>query len=172
MSSPKPLIRPATEADLPAILSLLLTSFRQFSLFSFLYSPLDTNKDAAFDTIWVWRRRLLLGLLDPSVAIIVAEIDEEAPPTLSRTGGEGEEGEEMVEESWRMLEWVKTRGALSQRSTTEKEKMVTGFAIWRVRVGEKIEKRDSAGEKRSWVASLRSKEVLLFIANCVLCIEV
>ena len=55
---------------------------------------------------------------------------------------------------------------------TEKEKMVIGFAIWRVRVGEKIEKMDSAEGKKSWVASLRSKEVLLFIANCVLCIEV
>lgn len=169
MSSPRPLIRPATEADLPAILSLLLTSFRQFSLFSFLYSPLDTNKDAAFDTIWVWRRRLLLGLLDPSVAIIVAEIDEEVSPTLSRTS---REGEEIVEESWKMLEWVETRGALSQSSTTERGKMVIGFAIWRVRVGEKIEKKDSAEGKRGWAASLRSKDILWFIANCVLCIEV
>lgn len=169
MSSPKPLVRPATEADLPAILSLLLTSFRQFSLFSFLYSPSDTNKDAAFDTIWAWRRRLLLGLLDPGVAIVVAEIDEEVSPTLSRTG---EEGGEIAEESWKMLEWVKTRGALSQRSTIEKEKMVIGFAIWRVRAGEKIEKKDSDEGKRSWVASLRSKEVPLFIVNCVMCIGV
>jgi hypothetical protein len=83
----------------------------------------------------------LLGLLDARVATIVAEIDEEVSPTLSRTSGEGGE---LVEESWKMLEWAKTRGALSQRSTTEKEKMVIGFAIWRVRVGEKIDKKESA----------------------------
>jgi hypothetical protein len=55
---------------------------------------------------------------------------------------------------------------------TEKQKMVIRFAIWRVRMGEKIEKIDSPEGKRSRVASLRSKEVLLFIANYVLCIEV
>jgi hypothetical protein len=53
---------------------------------------------------------------------------------------------------------------------TEKEKMVIGFAIWRVREGEKIDKEFAEG-KRSWVSNLRSKEVLLFMANCVLCIE-
>jgi len=107
----------------------------------------------------------LLGLLDPSVAIIVAEIDEEVTPTLSRATGEEEE---MVAESWKMLEWVKTRGALSQRSTTDKEKMVIGFAIWRVRVGEKIEKKVFPEGKRNWVASLRSKEALFMGKLCVM----
>jgi hypothetical protein len=88
----------------------------------------------------------LLGLLDARVAIIVAEIDEGVSPSLSSTCGEGGE---IVEESWKMLEWVKTRGGLSQRSTTEKQKMVIGFAIWRVRVGEKIEKIDPAEGKKS-----------------------
>ena len=111
----------------------------------------------------------MLGLLDARVATIVAEVDEEVSPTLSRTSGEGGE---LVDESWKILEWAKTRGALSQRSTTEKGKMVIGFAIWRVLVGEKIDKKESAEGKRNWVASLRSKEVLLFRVNCVLCIEV
>jgi hypothetical protein len=117
MASPSHSIRPATEADIPAMLSLLLTSFCQFSLFSFLYSPLSTNKDFAFDTIWVWRRRLLLGLLDPSVSIIVAEVGDDVPATLSTPERIGEIGgadeESMVKESWMMLDWVETRGALS-----------------------------------------------------------
>jgi hypothetical protein len=65
MASSEASIPLATEADLPSKLSLFLTSFRRFSLFPVLYSPLSTKKDAAFDTIWVWRRRLLLDFLDP-----------------------------------------------------------------------------------------------------------
>lgn len=84
-SSNAPIVRSATEADILAMLTLLLTSFCQFSLFSFLYSPLNTNKDAAFDTIWVWRRRLLLGLLDPNTTIFVAEVDDSTLPTLVKS---------------------------------------------------------------------------------------
>jgi hypothetical protein len=174
MSSSKPSIRPATEADLPAMLALLLTSFRQFSLFSFLYSPLKTTKDAAFDTIWVWRRRLLLGLLDPSVSIIVAELDEDTLAALVKPEELGERrgvsGDSMVEESWKMLEWVETRGALSQSSTAEKGKMIVGFAIWRVRLGKKIGKNEVVEGWSSWTAYLRSKDAPLLRAN--LCVKV
>jgi hypothetical protein len=156
-------IRPATEADIPAVLSLLLTSFRQFSLFSFLYSPLNTNKDAAFDTIWVWRRRLLLGLLDPNAAIVVAEVDDDVPATLTKTEGDIQRTEDrMVDESWKMLEWVTTRGGLTQKSTADgKGRTIVGFAIWRVRVGEKVEKSETIGGKKGWIAMLRSKDTLL-----------
>lgn len=162
MLSSKARIRLATEADLPAMLSLLLTSFRQFSLFSFLYSPLNTNKDFAFDTIWVWRRRLLLGLLDPSVSIIVAELDEGVAPTLIKPDGRREPGDDsMVEESWRMLEWVETKGSLSQSSVAEKAKIIVGFAIWKVRLGEKAGNSDVVEKPGDWIDNLRS---MLFLS--------
>jgi len=66
-------IRLARESDLTAILALLLTSFRQFPLFDFLYSPLDEDFDVAHDTVFFWRRRLLLDFLDPEASVIVAE---------------------------------------------------------------------------------------------------
>jgi hypothetical protein len=66
-------VRQAREDDLSAILALLLTSFRQFPLFDFLYSPLNKDFSFAQDTLFFWRRRLLLDLLDPEAAVIVAE---------------------------------------------------------------------------------------------------
>jgi hypothetical protein len=87
---PNPTVRPATESDLPALLSLLLTSFRQFPLFSFLYAPLDADLSAARDTVFFWRRRLLRGLLDPRVSIVVAEVAE--GEVLERGRGRGGAG--------------------------------------------------------------------------------
>jgi len=139
-SSSQPLstiiVRSATEADLPALLSLLLTSFRQFPLFAFLYSPLDTDLSATHDTIFFWRRRLLLGLLDPGVTVLVAEIPIDLTEGRSaRPVGEEYEGMDGVEkESWRMLDWVREKG-LRQESRVSHGMVVVGFAIWNLRLG-------------------------------------
>jgi hypothetical protein len=162
MSTPAS-IRLTTEADIPALLSLLLTSFRQFELFSFLYSPLYTNKEAAHDTIWVWRRRLLIGLLDPATNIIVAEIDEGISPTLVKR--EQVEGDGLQEESWRMLEWVTSRGRLSQSSKVIPRKVIVGFAIWRDREGEKVKRDAMQVQKPGLIARLRSKSFLRSILS-------
>jgi hypothetical protein len=130
--TPQVIVREAEETDIPAILSLLLTSFRQFPLFTYLYSPLDENKDAARDTVFFWRRRILLGLLDPSVKIIVAEV----PETLSPAAATSSDTEDLVElESQRMLDWIELNGTLSQASKKTPGGVVAGFAIWRDREG-------------------------------------
>jgi hypothetical protein len=124
-------IRPATESDLPTLLSLLLTSFRQFPLFALLYAPLDTDLSAANDTIFFWRRRLLLELLDPGASIAVAELaDADGVPGRGRGRGE-RQMPDVERESWRMLDWIGARGGLGQESAA----VVVGFAIWNVRVG-------------------------------------
>jgi hypothetical protein len=132
-------IRPATESDLPALLSLLLTSFRQFPLFAFLYAPLDTDLSTAKDTIFFWRRRLLLELLDPGASIVVAELADAEGVVGRERGREGEEGERQMtdveRESWRMLDWIGAQGELSQESWATPGCAVVGFAIWNVRVG-------------------------------------
>jgi hypothetical protein len=136
---PATTIRPATESDLSALLSLLLTSFRQFPLFAFLYAPLDADLSAAKDTIWFWRRRLLLELLDPGAEIVVAEVEEdprkkERPDALVGNG-QLQQLNSVERESWRMLDWINAQGELSQVSTTTPGCLVVGFAIWNVRVG-------------------------------------
>lgn len=67
----------ATPAHIPALIALLLTSFRQFPLFATLYSPLDENLEFASDATWFWTSRLQLELLDPQSSVIVAEIGED-----------------------------------------------------------------------------------------------
>jgi hypothetical protein len=109
-------LRPAIESDVPAITSLFLTSFRQFPLFAYLLSPLNTNLDHAHDTIWYWRRRLIVGLLDPGTQIVVAEAEK---GSLEVVEGRGEAWEQGMQ----TLEWVERNGL----STT---------TIWRVRRGE------------------------------------
>jgi hypothetical protein len=170
MASSKTSIRIATEADLPAIISLLLTSFRQFSLFSFLHSPLCTNKDAAFDTIWVWRRRLLLGLLDPTVSIIVAELDEGVASTLTKHEVVDDcrevRGYSIAEESWRMLNWVETIGSLSQRSAVQNGKIILGFAIWRLRSGVTAARSTVFQKRGSVMANFRSNHAPAVNSGC------
>jgi hypothetical protein len=142
---PTPTLRLATESDLPALLSLLLTSFRQFALFRFLYAPLDTDLSAAKDTIFFWRRRLLLEVLDPGAEVVVAEVEEdlgrEGRPGISVAREDGQQQQQLVgladveKDSWRMLDWITARGELSQASQTTPGSLVVGFAIWNVRVG-------------------------------------
>lgn len=69
----------------------------------------------------------------------------------------------MVDESWRMLEWATTTGGLSRRSKTDgKERTIVGFAIWRLRVGEKVKASEAVGKKKGWIATSRSKGISFF----------
>ena len=127
MNKPQPTIRLARESDIHAILSLFLTSFRQFPLFDYLFSPLNKNLDLAHDTVFYWRRRLIVGLLDPETSIIVAEA-----PKGELRAVEGEEGDERYKQAVDSLEWTERNGL----STTDGKNVVVGFAIWKVRRGE------------------------------------
>jgi hypothetical protein len=123
-------VRPATESDIPSILSLLLTSFRRFPLFTELYHPIDKDISFAHDTLWFWRRRLLLGFLDPGCTILVAEL----PATESGRSRDELQGKE-EERSWEMYDWLTKTVGLSQTVSGGKkeEKVVVGFAIWKTR---------------------------------------
>ncbi|MCJ1272690.1 hypothetical protein MMC21_000477 [Puttea exsequens] len=146
-------VRQAEEPDIPAILSLVLTSYRQFPLFNYLYSPLEYDKDAAHDTVFFWHRRVLLDLLNPTVMILVAEV----PTTLSPTNASPGDGADPVElESWRMLEWVLRNRKLSQASNKMPGSVVAGFAIWKDRLGGRAGPSEKAAvQKTNWINSLR-----------------
>jgi hypothetical protein len=148
-------VRRAEECDLSAILALLLTSFRQFPLFAFLYAPLDHDKDRARDTVFFWRRRVLLDLLDPWATILVAEVPVSLPPTTTTCA---EDADAVTVESWRMLEWVTHKGKLSQSSKLAPGKMVVGFAIWKDRPGHGAGRKTGGNEtaRASWISRLRS----------------
>lgn len=127
-------IRPAHESDLTAILALLLTSFRQFPLFDFLYSPLNKNFDVARDTVFFWRRRLMLDLLDPEASVIVAEAPLDS--LVSVLGGEpDDQNDPIYQKSVAALDWTERNG-LPARSTLNQDNCIVGFAIWRFRKGE------------------------------------
>lgn len=148
-------VRLAREGDLSAILVLLLTSFRQFPLFEFLYSPLDNNFDVAHDTLFFWRRRLLLDLLDPEAAVIVAE----APlDSLVISAGFGD-GDEIYQKSVKAQEWTEKNG-LSTKSSSTKGYSIVGFAIWRFRLGEKVGAEQNPEKiRRSWYNKCRAQMI-------------
>jgi hypothetical protein len=147
-------VRKAEEADIPAISSLVLTSFRQFPLFNFLYSPLYQNIDNAHDTVFFWNRRTLLDLLDPTANVIVAE----APKSLSIPSACPADEDDPVElESWRMSEWVAKNRRLSQDSRKSPGKVVVGFAIFKDRLGCNASPADRATlPKADWISALRT----------------
>ena len=82
------------------------------------------------------------------MSILVAEI----PETWLAIGHVREEGaksdDEVEEESRRMLEWVETKGWLSQVSREREGWLVVGFAIWRDRIPEGAQ-ADAGQESRS-----------------------
>jgi GNAT superfamily N-acetyltransferase len=156
---PIPTIRNATEQDIPAIVSLVLTSFRQFPLFAFLYSPLDDSKDAAHDTIFFWSRRVLVDLLDPAATVQVAELAHESLPTSQAAD---QSDDPIAEESWRMWEWLQQNSRLSQASKSTPGTLIVGFTIWKDRPGV----ADSADKqapvhKATWMGMLRTMLVNL-----------
>lgn len=119
-------VRAARETDIPTILTLILTSFSNFPFFTYIYSPLNTNPDFAYDTVYYWRKRLLLGLLDPETSIVVAEAPAEV------LGGVDEEDESfkrgMVVQEWSEKNISGARGR-------DGAKIVVGFAIWQLNQG-------------------------------------
>jgi hypothetical protein len=166
-------IRLATEDDIGAILALLLTSFRQFPLFDFLYSPLNRDLNFASDTVFFWRRRLLLGLLDPEVSIIVSEAPASSLTTSANAITDEEQNDPIFKQSVRAFEWTERNGLLNV-SPSSTENAIVGFAIWRFRAGEK-EKPDNWPKKpkASWynrcrgnlLSCLRAVILTFFVAN-------
>jgi hypothetical protein len=141
-------VRQALQSDVTAILSLLLTSFRQFPLFYTLYSPIQQNLDNARDTLFFWRRRLVLDILDPDCQVIVAQVSAERFPELVQADLLGEDSERSLQ----MLRWLESDPGVTQRVRREgTETVIVGFAIWRQRNGEAAD--HTAGEKRlSWTS--------------------
>jgi hypothetical protein len=137
MSKPQVIIRLALQSDIPAILSLFLTSFRQFPLFEYLFSPLNKNLDFAHDAVFHWRRRLIVGLLDPETSIIIAEASAEQLQPV-----EGDESDAQYKQAVNTLKWTERHG-LSTTSLTNGKNVIVGFAIWRIRRG----KSDSGGQE-------------------------
>lgn len=163
MASLPPTVRPATEADIPALLALLLTSFRQFSLFSILYSPLDTNPDLASDTIFFWRRRLLLDLLNPCVSIIVAELPSDTSSTLTRPHAVDPSAKDDVQaQSWLMLDWASQHSLPQSSSEGSAKPTVVGFAIWKERGG--LAAKEGEKKKKGWYAKCRG--TCYFFLSC------
>jgi hypothetical protein len=160
----KVFVRAAQECDLDAILALLLTSFRQFPLFDFLYSPLDGNFDVARDTVFFWRRRLLLDLLDPEASVIVAEAPLDAIVNLAKARG-AEDSDSIYKKSLVALDWTETNG-LSTVSVPTAENVIVGFAIWRLRKGEKKDSLNVAAKTAaSWCSKIRGIKLLLLLRN-------
>jgi hypothetical protein len=121
-------IRQAKEDDIPAIIALVLTSFRQFPLFDYLYSPLHEDKRKARDTIWIWQRRILRELLDTTTDVVVAELPASIVPAQHR------EVEDAVElESRSMLDWIRTESTLLRKSRQSRPYQIVGFSIWQDR---------------------------------------
>jgi hypothetical protein len=141
MAPPECTVRVATSSDIPALLSLLLTSFRQFTLFDVLYSPIHVDIDYARDTVFFWRRRLILDLLNPRCTVLVAEQPVSQQP---------QSVPENVQSS-QMLAWMEKQG-LRQESGASR---IMGFAIWKIRgIG-----REDGSDVMSWMSWSRSKHI-------------
>lgn len=151
-------LRQAQESDIPAIISIFLTSFRLHPLFSYLHSPLQENLSFAADTVFFWRRRLQLFILDPSIDLRVVVV----PPEILHTEGlkershtdEDDETQREIRKSWEMLRWANGEGGLRGDNMSTSD-LVVGFATWTVRKGS----QDSNPENipaRGWSGALRS----------------
>ena len=116
-------IRLATREDIPDVVTLVLTSYRRFPLFDFLYQPLHNDINNANDTLYFWDRRMRKTLLDPSSRLIVAEIDSSASPQESSSDERSAD-----KESWRMVDWL-TEKNLGTGVTSGR--IFVGFALWR-----------------------------------------
>ena len=177
-------VRPATRDDIPALTTLMLTSFRQFPLIDRFYWPLRQNPDAARDTVWHWSRRFRAYMLDPSKRVMVAEAvdsDEVSRILASRQGG-SETGDPIVRASWGMLSWSSrfwrtNEPALIQRgrATRKSPYYVVGFAFWFVRDPEPVE-ADSREirivevpeRKQTWLEWLEGKSLLMKSSRVIL----
>jgi len=126
MAATNVVLREATAEDVPALLSLLLTSFRRFPLFDILYWPLHTDKENALDTIYFWGRRLQNALWNASATIVVAEIlTSDTIPDKP-----GTPVNQLDQDSWEMFNWISSIPEFSQHNPAT-GKTVVGFALWR-----------------------------------------
>jgi hypothetical protein len=158
-------IRPATPQDLSALTTLVVTSYRQFPLFNYLYSPLSVNRNNATDTLWFWRRRILLEMLDPNSRVIVAEADQSTLTGVSLDHHEDiENHKDAVEvedprfkESQEMLEWTRRKLGRDPQMTSN-GRVIVGFAIWFVRSPEGGGGPDKPAVRKSWCTVLRGEK--------------
>jgi hypothetical protein len=119
-------LREATTEDIPALLSMLLTSFRRFPLFDYLYAPIRTDQANALDTLYFWDKRLRKTLWDPLSTIIVAEIRDcnlpSAPLEIPTR--------QIDQDSWGMLRWIYSSKPFPL-SDSSSGTALFGFSIWR-----------------------------------------
>jgi hypothetical protein len=120
-------LRQARNTDVSTITSLVLTSFRQFPLFDYLYSPLREDIDNAHGTLFFWSRRVRAAVYDAAAMVMVAEV-----PFDWITAHEGECNKESLE----ILEWTTKSARLSQAQESTRMTIV-GFAIsrWKCAAG-------------------------------------
>jgi hypothetical protein len=155
-------IRPALESDIPTLLTIFLTSFRLHPLFTYLHFPLQANPSLASDTIFFWRRRLKLFILDPRVDLVVLVVPRNVVESQKvREVDEVTEVGEEIGKSWEMLRWAQTEGGLGDDK--ESEEVVVGFATWAVRKG--LLDADPDVPTRSWIDALRGLMSLLSTSN-------
>lgn len=132
------ILRPAGFTDINAIISLVLTSFRHFPLFDYLYEPLRSNINYAHDTVFFWNRRLRIGLCDPNTTIMIAEVpSDQLGQTIEDAGSARskrvQRNDEETEEAKKMLTWVEEKTGLSQTYTSPsdgRQMTIVGFSIW------------------------------------------
>jgi hypothetical protein len=128
MSLSKIVLRQSARQDIPSLVSLVLTSFRQFPLFDFLYLPLRSDISNAHDTIFFWNLRLRKALLDPSAILIVAELPPERLPNTPE-----DDPRTIDRDSWKMWDWLQSQSKPCFNGGFIGNSIV-GFALWR-RVG-------------------------------------
>jgi hypothetical protein len=157
-------IRPATPQDLSALTTLVVSSYRQFPLFNYLYSPLNVDRENATDTLWFWRRRILLEMLDTNSRVVVAEVDQS---TLTRASLDqediGSHNDTEVEDSdfkasREMLEWTRQKLG-GDPQITSSGRVIVGFAIWFVRSPEGGGGASQPAVRRSWRTMFRGEKI-------------
>lgn len=125
MSLSEIVIRRSARQDIPSLVSLVLTSFRRFPLFDFLYTPLRSDINNARDTIFFWNLRLRKALLDPSAIIIVAEVPPEWLPNTPK-----DDPRTIDQDSWEVWDWLQSQGKPYSNGGF-RENSIAGFALWR-----------------------------------------
>jgi hypothetical protein len=159
--SPFPItIRRATPSDIPALVTLILTSFRQIPTFQALHTPLLTKKSFAHDTVYFWRRRLLLAILDSDTNLDVVEVRKDDLTNFDeedggRVFGKDIEGEDHWRQGWNWLFWCRVHAGLSQISSVDSGKVIVGVAGWRIQRG--LESQQRGMSAVGWVGWMRGE---------------
>jgi hypothetical protein len=127
MSLSEIVLRQSARQDILSLVSLILTSFRRFPLFDFLYSPLRSDINNAHDTIFFWNLRLCKALLNPSAILIVAEVPPERLANIPE-----DDPRTIDQDSWEMWDWLQSQSKPCFNNGF-RENSIAGFALcWRV----------------------------------------